>query len=251
MNKELIVRRFSRAAVSYEEEATVQRQIAARMIDLLKISISAERYRNVLEIGCGTGLFSRMLQKQIFPQRMLLNDICPEMENSLDDLLGADICFRAGDAETYPFSGGYDMITSCSAIQWFKEPAVFFKKAYNLLAPGGVLAFSTFGEDNLQEITSVTGQGLTYPSLCELQEWLSSQYEILHISEERILKTLDSPMEVLYHLKRTGVTGIKQQKWTKTHLQSFCAEYNRLYNTGQSVTLTYHPIFLIARKKDL
>lgn len=249
MDKGLITRRFSRAAASYEKEATAQRRIAATMTGLLKAHVSAVNVEQLLEIGCGTGVFSRMLSQAFSPSRMCLNDLCPEMEHSLKDLLDNDVRFQPGDAERYAFRGTYNLIASCSALQWFKDPKAFFTKTHSLLAADGILAFSTFGKENLREIKTITGQGLSYLSMQELTGLLSERYEVVHASEEHLKNTFRTPVEVLYHLKRTGVTGITpQSQWTRERLQHFCGEYHRLSGCDGLFPLTYHPIYIIAKR---
>jgi len=55
---------------------------------------------------------------------------------------------------------------------------------------------------------------------------------------------------VLKHLKQTGVTGTEKRIWTRSRLQSFCKEYTtRFSDAAGNVNLTYHPIYIIARKK--
>ena len=60
MNKRLIAERFSKAITTYPKEANVQRQIAGKMIRLLTEHIPSPCSK-VIEFGCGTGIYSRML----------------------------------------------------------------------------------------------------------------------------------------------------------------------------------------------
>ena len=79
---------------------------------------------------------------------------------------------------------------------------------------------------------------------------LSPDFHVLHASEEVATLTFPTPTEVLRHLKQTGVTGTEKRIWTRTRLQQFTEEYIRLFSTtdGQ-VSLTYHPIYILAKKK--
>lgn len=249
MNKQLIKSRFSKASTSYDREATVQRQIAERMITLMENTIRME-CENLFEVGCGTGIFSRLLLQYIKPQKMIMNDICMEMKKNLSDILDENHTFICGDAELCPFPSQMDMIASCSTIQWFAHPRSFFERCHTALKESGVLVFSTFGKNNLKEISAVTGTGLPYRSRHELEKTLlSSNYDILYTGEEIISKTFETPLRVLHHLKRTGVTGIQTQSWTKGTLKTYCGEYTSRYSNGNSVPLTYHPIYIIAKKK--
>ena len=114
----------------------------------------------------------------------------------------------------------------------------------------GLLAFSTFGATNMHEIRQLTGHGLDYPSIKELQALLSPGFDILHAEEEVISLPFPTPQAVLKHLKQTGVTGTEKRMWTRGRLQSFCEEYTtRFSDAAGNVSLTYHPIYIIARKK--
>lgn len=249
INKQLITRRFSRAVESYNREAVAQKQIAHRMSDMLNHYLPRPCNR-VLEIGSGTGFLTRRLMDTLHPEKLILNDICQEMSTCFSDLLGSgDATFLAGDAESLSFPQGQDLIVSCSALQWFVSPEQFFERCNALLKQKGYFAFTTFGRDNLKEITSVTGSGLHYRSLEELKEALRLHYDIVSAREERICLTFDTPLSVLYHLKHTGVTAVREQVWTKRDLREFCDKYARLFGEGDSVTLTYHPIYIIAKKK--
>ena len=128
MDKGLIRRRFARAASTYSERADAQRRIAEQMTRLIVRYVPRSAYRNVLEVGCGTGVFTRMLLHRTHPSRLWLNDICPEMENRLTDVLNERIRFCAGDAEQMDFPGNQGLIASCSAVQWFDSPERFFRR---------------------------------------------------------------------------------------------------------------------------
>ena len=86
MNKTIIAERFSKAISTYPREANVQRQIADKMIHLLQKHIPSPCPK-VIEFGCGTGIYSRMLLRTLRPEELLLNDLCPEMRYCCEDLL--------------------------------------------------------------------------------------------------------------------------------------------------------------------
>ena len=255
MNKTIIAERFSKAIATYPREANVQRQIADKMIRLLKKYILSPCPK-VIEFGCGTGVYSRMLLRTLRPEELLLNDLCPEMRYCCEDLLKEkQVSFLSGDAETIPFPDKSTLITSCSALQWFESPENFFKRCNALLNKQGYFAFSTFGKENMKEIRELTGSGLPYRSREELVTALSTHFDILHSEEELISLSFDNPIKVLYHLKQTGVTGVtgtsSQQLRTRRDLQLFSERYTQEFTQGTSVSLTYHPIYIIAKKKKV
>jgi malonyl-CoA O-methyltransferase len=251
IDKRLVSRRFTRAIDSYNREAVAQRTIAARMSGLLEQYVPHPRPR-VLEIGGGTGFLTRHLVDTIRPESLIVNDLCPEMEICYQDLIcSRQAVFCGGDAEHIPFPAGQDLIVSCSALQWFADPADFFARCHRLLTPGGYVAFSTFGPDNLREVTALTGAGLTYRTLPEWRSLLAAHYDVVEAREEHITLRFDTPLQVLYHLKHTGVTAVRPtQAWTRGDVDTFARAYQERYSQeGGAVTLTYHPLYIIAKKK--
>ena len=118
-----------------------------------------------------------------------------------------------------------------------------------MLKTEGYLAFSTFGPQNVREIASLTSETLPYRSLEELRRTLSGVYQIVYSREEILHLTFSSPLDVLKHLQATGVTGIRNRKWTKGQLEDFCQRYHRQYAAADgTVSLTYHPIYMICKK---
>lgn len=250
MNKQLIAQRFSKSVATYTREASVQKRIAGKMAHLLQQYLPKRPYRQVVEFGCGTGTYSRMLLQSIHPEHLLLNDICPEMGLNCRDLLNERVSFHAGDAEMISFPKNTELITSCSTLQWFESPEEFFKRCNETLNSHGYFAFSTFGKDNMKEIRQLTGNGLPYRSLSELKTSLAPLFHIIHAEEEMVSLNFEAPIQVLHHLKQTGVTGIVNYTWTRSKLNNFCQNYERLFSSGKgSVSLTYHPIYIIAKKK--
>lgn len=248
MDKQLIAGRFGKAVASYDKEAVVQRRIADKMVELLERHLDT-RCGRVTEVGCGTGLFSRSFLRRFTPDEWLLNDICPEMERAFDGMLTDRVRFLAGDAECMDLPCIQDLIVSCSALQWFVSPARFFRRCHARLSEDGYLAFSTFGGRNMEEIASVTGQSLAYLSKEELEKMLLPGYRLVWSEEELITLEFGTPLDVLRHLKLTGVTGICSRSWTKGDLTAFCELYNGKFGRAGSVPLTYHPIYIIVKKE--
>ncbi len=251
MDKQLIAERFAKARNTYSREARVQQQVAEKMMHLLTQKADYG-FNHIVEFGCGTGSYSRILLHRLQPQTLLLNDLCKEMEECVNELCQSpNVRFVPEDAECLDFPEKTDLITSCSTLQWFNDPAQFFVRCHRSLAAGGVLAFSTFGAENMHQIRRLTGHGLDYLPLEELQSLLSPYFDILHAEEEIVSLPFDTPQHVLKHLKQTGVTGTEKKVWTRRRLQSFCDEYIRLFSDNEgNVSLTYHPIYIIAKKKS-
>lgn len=248
MDKNLIKDRFSRSIPSYNGSACAQRLIAEKLCSLLSgISGGQRDAGNVLEIGCGTGILTRMFLKYFTASGLTLVDICPEVIGMLGDI---KCRFIAGDAEKCSLPAGQDLIISCSAIQWFEDQDAFLSKCNGLLNGKGLIAISTFGPDNLSQIKTITGCGLDYcgkNAVCDAVG--RAGFRILAADEEHIEMIFPTPQSVLHHLKSTGVTGISRTSWTKGRLKEFTSAYQEKYGLEDgNVPLTYHPIYIIAEK---
>lgn len=257
-DKELIRSRFDRAMETYQANAGVQDMMAERLMDMVALegrrqsgnlsqNIDKRIYGQVLEVGCGTGLLTRRIVGRFRPEMLWLNDLCPSAERYIPESPEVSVSFFAGDAETVDFPEGLDLIMSSATVQWFDDLPAFFSKCADALKPGGLIAFSTFGSRNLMEIAGTTGAGLEYYDMTGLMELLDERFEVLAPDEDIIRLEFSTPMDVLRHLRETGVTGISREKWTRGRMMDFVHRYEEMYGDGKCVPLTYNPIWIVAR----
>ena len=250
INKELIRQKFASSVNTYEEESVAQQHIAQKMAQLLAQHLPASCFKQIVELGCGTGYYSRLLIRRYGEDSLILNDLCPEMLDYCHRQVSEKVRLLPGDAESVQLPRHTSLLTSCSAFQWFEHPGDFFRHSQTALSRGGYLAFSTFGPDNAKEVRELSGKGLHYLGLEEWKRLIEPYFDLCYAEEERLSYCFSSPLEVLRHLKKTGVTGLGDQPMSCRELHRFLAEYNHRFRVGQEVTLTYHPVYLIARKKE-
>lgn len=250
MDKALIRERFARATSSYLKHASVQQHVADRMIGLLKAYVPSGFQQRVWETGCGTGLFTYRYLETFSPQEMWLNDICPEVETCFEPVVGERIHFVPGDAERLTPPEKVDLVVSCSALQWLDDPIGYLRRCREWLVQEGYVAVSTFGPKNMHELAVLADAGLAYlPFPFLLEEVRKAGYTVLYADEEQIDLSFPSAVDVLRHLKQTGVTGVVRQHWTRGRLEAFAHDYRtRFGRTDGTVPLTYHPIYLILKK---
>ncbi|OOF71460.1 malonyl-ACP O-methyltransferase BioC [Rodentibacter caecimuris] len=242
-SKALVKRYFSRAIPFYDEQAKAQQEINRRLMNLLLSTRT--NFDHVLEIGCGTGDFSHLLQRHIRAKKWLFNDLC-DVSAQLKQKLSRPYQFICGDAEQIDFQGKFDLISSASAVQWFHRPQQFIQRLRRLFAPNGLLLLSTFTPDNLSEIRHLTQIGLDYPDIKIWQNWLAADFELYHLESGKIELFFEHPIDVLKHLKLSGVTAIKKSSWTTTTVKTFCKHYQAQYTFSEGVKLTYTPLFILA-----
>ena len=141
-------------------------------------------------------------------------------------------------------------MASNAVFHWLDDPAGLLERLAAALREGGLLAFTTFGPDNLREVAAVGRRGLRYRSIDEVAALLERHYRILHRWESREVLRFSSPRRVLEHLRRTGANGLERAGWTRGVLRAFESEYRERFGTGDEVTLTYHPHALRGAAKD-
>ena len=259
MDTALIRQRFCAASASYDAEAQAQQHIAARLWALAAPHLAAGA--DVLEIGAGTGLLTRLILNAQ-PRSLTLNDlyISPQLEALAQELglalgqahgreqSGTVLC-REGDAEQLVFGKSYDAVLSASTVQWFADLPGFFARCAQMLPRGGLLAFSSFLPGNLQEVADLTGVGLNYCTAAELQAKLARHFDLLAMEQGEMTLHFATPRDVLLHLRHTGVTGIRSVVWGKNSYKNFVARYAERYSTEQGVRLTYRPVYVVAANR--
>lgn len=247
VNKALVAQRFAKAGQSYVEHAVTQKQISKELFEYLK-TYCPRNLDSVLEIGCGSGNLTHLFQSYFQTKNLYLNDLYEDIAQHFSDQ--GKIHWLIGDIEQLQLPHSLDAVISSSVLQWMVDLPVLLQRLHQSLNQSGYLGFSTFGMENLTEIKQLTGQGLNYCSLTTLKQQLEQNgFEILFMQEQQKHLYFDHPKSVLHHLKATGVTATaKSHRWTKQSLQQFYLDYQQFHDE-QGYPLTYHPIYVIVRKK--
>jgi len=252
VNKRLIETRFRRRLRDYGRHAKVQTDMAERLLaDVVRLR--GRRFARVLEIGCGAGTLTRLIVEALEIRDFYANDLVEECRSVVEKetrRAGLATCeFLGGDIEgDLHLPSRLDLIISNATFQWIADPGTLLPRLAERLGPGGVLAFSTFGPENLREIRDVTGTGLCYPSSPTIESLLPSGLRLLHRWERRTVLGFASPLEVLKHLRGLGANAVKQETWPRSALARFATVYRERWGVGEWVPLTYHPMIIVAEK---
>lgn len=251
-DKELVRRRFERKLAQYHNLARVQQGIAGELASLYRHHFGGMDVHKIFEAGAGTGFLTRLL-KEFHPRaRFFLNDLTESAGDYLRGIMQEGQAeYIWGDAEKIALPAELDAVVSSSTVQWFEDLPSFIVKAASATVPRGALAISTFGPDNFREIRTINGYGLDYHTKTELGLMAESAgYEILHLSEQTRILYFDIPVDVLYHIRATGVNAVRHVQWDRNRSKEFTDRYRELFMTRDGLyPLTYHPVFLVARKK--
>lgn len=160
-DKRRVRRSFERAARTYDAAAVLQDEVCRRMLarfDYIKLAPSV-----VLDAGSGTGNAIAGLSERFPRARLVVLDLALDMVRrararrpwwrSLLDLNASRPAAVCGDIEQLPLAAGCaDLVWSNLVLQWAGAPRQAFAEMHRVLAPGGLLLFSSFGPDTLREL---------------------------------------------------------------------------------------------------
>ncbi|MCD8073165.1 MAG: malonyl-ACP O-methyltransferase BioC [Alistipes sp.] len=251
-DKQFVKNRFAKRLRQYHQMAQVQQGIAAELATIYRQHFATFEPARVYEAGAGTGFLTRYLRFYHPRSEFFLNDLTEASAPFLEELMaGYNTHYLWGDAEKVDIPQDTDALLSASTIQWFDDLPSFLHRACSATRKGGALALSSFGPDNFKEIRNIRGEGLDYLPRMELGRMVEEAgYQVLHLSEQTRVLYFDIALDVVYHIKYTGVNALMPVRWTKDKLSEFTDRYTALYRTREGVIpLTYHPLYVVARKK--
>lgn len=225
----------------YDENAFVQRITAEKLVS----SLSQKKFDKILEIGCGTGILTKQIEQNLVFQKYFANDIVEKSKNYIDGIISKNT-FVCGNAQKIKLPHKIDLIISNAVFQWFENLDKVLEYYSSLLKIDGIIAFSTFSPENFLEIREVTGLTLNYKNIDELKEIVEKNFEIIHIEKFNYKMNFSTPLQILAHMKNTGVNSLTEKHWGIKNVKEFCDKYREKF---PELSLTYAPIIVVAKKK--
>ena len=254
MDKALIANKFSKSLKSYNQEAKAQKMIVKKLTALVEKQNIFDS-DTILEFGSGTGLLTHEIHSKFNYNKLYLNDLSEEFEKfTLEQFMIKEkekIQFLRGDIEQISIPKELDLIISSSTEQWVANKVSFYKKMHDSLTKNGYLIYSSFGLDNLKQLREATGVSLDYFSLEDTEKLLSDYFDIIYTEEERITLDFGSAIDILTHIKKTGVNAISKQNWTPKSVKKMITKIEMACKNNDVYSITYHPTYFILKKKEL
>ncbi|MFN3076544.1 MAG: methyltransferase domain-containing protein [Alphaproteobacteria bacterium] len=252
--KAAIATAFGAAAADYDGAAVVQHEVAGHLAERIA-ALPLPPNPLVLEIGCGTGFLTRAVRGRLPGSRWVASDLSPAMVSACRDGTGEEgIHFLCMDGEHLAVRGGFDLICSNLAFQWFETLDEPLQAMRDRLAPGGWLAFTTLACETFQEWRAAhAALGLTagtprYPTPTELAaSWPDGGSG--SVRDEALLRRYSDPLTFVATLKRVGAHAAQP-----SHRPLGAGDLRRVLrlmgNNAEGVTITYHVAYAFYRRGE-
>lgn len=256
-DKRLIAASFSRAAASYDSVAALQRRVGERLLAQLPVSSAP---RDWLDLGCGTGYFSRLLAQRFPGAQGVALDIAEGMLLHARREGGAQR-FVVADAEHLPLRDQcLDLLFSSLALQWCADFGQVLSEAQRVLRPGGLLLFSSLCSGTLAELRdswrAVDGR-VHVNRFRPLEEYrrlsdasglrpllLNRETEVLYFSDLR---------ELTHEFKALGASNLNPGRpdglTGRARVQALRAAYEA-FRQPQGLPATYQVVYGVLRKEE-
>lgn len=245
---------FGRAAASYDNVSVLQRRVADELLERVKfIKI---RPKVVLDAGCRTGYVCDQLES-LYGRALI-----PAVDVALAMLCVAarkrrwlSRCrFAVSEVDCLPLSNEtVDLVVSNLTLQW-SDPEAALSEFRRVLKPGGVLMFSTFGQDTLQELRAAWLEVDSYPHVHQFldmhdlgDELLRAQFEAPVVDVDRITVTYQTVGGLLRDLKRLGAQNAAAERRRgltgRQRFARFRAAYEARRHPDGTLPATYEVIY--------
>ncbi len=254
-DKRQVAASFSRAAASYDSVAQLQRDVGHTLLARLPLAFAPRRW---LDMGCGTGYFSRVLGDRLPASHGVALDIAEGMLNHARPLGGATH-FIAGDAERLPLqAASCDLIFSSLAVQWCANFDAVLSEAYRVLRPGGVLAFASLCVGTLDELRESwrAADGLVHVNrfrTFEAYQQLCTTSGLRAVSLERLPHVLHYPdvRSLTHELKALGAHNLNPGRpgglTGRARIVALVDAYEQ-FRQAQGLPATYQVVYAVLEK---
>ncbi|WP_281544379.1 malonyl-ACP O-methyltransferase BioC [Grimontia sp. SpTr1] len=210
--KKAIKDAFGRAAKTYDNSASFQRRVGHLLMDMN----TDWQGKTVLDLGCGTGYFTKQILEQ--GANMIALDLSDKMLEQARSRCGDCVDYVSADAEALPLAdNSVDIAFSSLALQWCHDLSVPLNELKRVVKPGGKILFTTLLEGSLEELKQswrqVNGQSHVNTFLSHKQVNIAlaqAHCNHYHIECKPITEYYPSALALMRDLKGIGATHLQE-----------------------------------------
>jgi malonyl-CoA O-methyltransferase len=248
---------FGEASSYYDEHASVQKEVADRLIASLQPWRDIIPRGPIIELGAGTGFVTKGVA-ELYPDREIeVTDLSEGMiefcRNKFADQ--DNLRFKVMDAEQVPDFDDphYAMTVSGFTPHWFDHPAQTLAKWLEITKPGGLLLASFPGNESFPRWRSHCQElGLPFtanelPDVEEMVIKMSVGPAQVDYYEDTITREYDSARDFFEQLSSLGMDTLKQGRQLSSKEMSLLIDHWDSSTEGK-VAVDYHVIFLAVKR---
>jgi malonyl-CoA O-methyltransferase len=253
--KENIKASFSAHALTYDLAASIHRRAASALFNRLRTDEQRSPSGAILEIGCGTGNLSSLLDEHYRDRELIFVDLSESMLRQCRLRLeaggyGGPRRFIAADAEQLHLDPSFQHlkfaeIASSFTFQWFTDLQQVVGRLISLLAPGGKLYFSfpaTGSFPEWRQISLQTNVPFTanpLPGVADLNEIARQNNCRLDFEQLFLVDHFGDSHSFFSSLKRLGAaTRFGRETHSVSSLRRLMRHWDEQCPDG--ITATYH-----------
>ena len=235
-DKKIIAKNFSRAAISYDESASIQNLAAKELCamvwklteerDVLNSCVALHKTR-ILDLGSGTSFVTKNLLQKFSSQNLEIFEIDLSLEMLQSWLRRSPNAFPIqADFEQIPFKGkSFDLLLSSFSLQWSSDFKKNFLHLSSILKSGGIFAFCIPLNRSLIELRTASkksGCNFNFKKLPQIKDvdldLKTAGFTKILFKQITLTETFPTAQKSLKSLKKIGANHHEQ---TKNQAQNF------------------------------
>lgn len=239
---------FEKAATSYDAVAVLQQEVADRLVE--RMDLMSMNPVSILDAGSGTGFVSQLIATRYPKAKITALDLAFNMlkqakgKRSYKQRWNKQFRYVHAEVENLPFAdASVELVISGLTLQWCQDLPKVFKEFKRVLAPGGLLMFSSFGPDTLTELRQSWAEVDDYPHVNAFADMhdvgdalMQSGFADPVMDMEMLTVTYNDVKTVMCDLKQIGAHNVMQgrsQNITgKNKLQKMIQAYEQFREDG-------------------
>ena len=249
IQKSQLQKNFSAASTHYESQAGLQQRWRSQVLN--EAAMRFPDHARILDIGCGTGAFSR----EALIKRPHWQMIGLDLAFGMCQQARAHGSAIQADAVMLPLADdSFDAVVSSLCLQWVEDIGSAFHEISRVLRPGGQSIIMTLTQGTLDELHKLAPQLRLLPMRSE-QEYAEAAGQDGLLIEQREAETethaYASLGDLLHSFKTIGAQAAsgRPQPMTPGQYSALAQRYAERYGNGEGgVIATWRPLLMVLRK---